>query len=446
MHVIDHETLSDERKAAVLAELTKILQHPSFRGSRRCCSFLDYSVQHVLNGPANEGLKERTIGVEALQRHADYDTSEDAIVRVTANEVRKRLAQYYQDSGPSGNPTISLPQGSYAVGFQWPVHDVAHEQEQAKPPRARRLPLGIWIGLCVLAVLATAVTYKLYTSRTPAEGFGKRTAALVLSPASTRDPLWSRVFDSGHKTNIVLSDAVYREVQYFLARDVSLSEYLSPGYPNSLLQSARPELKDIIAFFGRQQTTSVGSASLAARLFSFGNRMGGDPVVRYPRHVNAREFKTDNFVLLGSRLSIPWVEMFEPALNFPLTTDQATHHFYLRNRAPQQGERTEYRESASGDETYADIALLPNLGGTGTILILNGIDMVAAESAGEFAMNGSLSRALSNMRRNPAAGSGTFFAELLIRVRVLAGTAEAMDVVATREIAERAPQAPGAFR
>jgi hypothetical protein len=58
-------------------------------------------------------------------------------------------------------------------------------------------------------------------------------------------------------------------------------------------------------------------------------------------------------------------------------------------RAARPGEPSEHRESASGEETYADIALVSNLGGTGTVLILNGIDMAAAESA--EAMNGSLS-------------------------------------------------------
>src|SRR5579862_4373046 len=106
-------------KAAALAELARIVESPSFRGSRRCCRLLEYSVHQVLKGYTPEDLKERTIGIEALQRPPDYDTSEDASVRVTANEVRKRLAQYYQGAGTSANPVIALPPGSYAVTFHW---------------------------------------------------------------------------------------------------------------------------------------------------------------------------------------------------------------------------------------------------------------------------------------------------------------------------------------
>ena len=51
--------------------------------------------------------------------------------------------------------------------------------------------------------------------------------------------------------------------------------------------------------------------------------------------------------------------------------------------------------------------------------------MVAAEAAGEFAMNGSLSAKLASNR----------FGEILIRVRAIAGTVASIEVAATRPIA-----------
>lgn len=434
MQATDHEVLSDERKAAVLAELARIVEHSSFRGSRRCCRFLEYSVQQVLKGSTQEGLKERMIGIEALQRPPDYDTSEDAIVRVTANEVRKRLAQYYQNVPPSGTPVISLPLGSYAVSFHWPASGDSGRLAAlpaANPSRRR------WIAAAAVALLAVsaAAVYEVAGSFAPGgHAAARRAAATAMGPAKP-DEFWSTVFNANHKTNIVLSDTVYREVQFFLGRNISLSEYLSPRYPGSL-EGARPEIQPVIAFLGRQQTTSVGSATLGSRLLAFGGRMGGDPVIRYPRHINGREFKSDNFILLGSRLSIPWVELFDPSLNFPLTRDKATQRFYLRNVAPQPGERAEYRESTNQEETYADIAVLPNLSGSGTVLLLNGIDMVAAESAGEFAMNGSLTAALESV---PRSSGGNHYAEILIRVRALAGTAADVEVVAKRQVTPRNP-------
>jgi hypothetical protein len=424
MDLAEQDVLSDERKPSVMAELARILESPQFKGSRRCSRFLEYSVQQVLKGCGQEGLKERTIGVEALQRPPDYDTGEDAIVRVTANEVRKRLAQYYQSAGSAADPVISLPSGSYAAVFHWHTSaSAAHPARETSHPRHLNWRL-LLAGVLLVLIVASVYAIGAWPKAVPV----KSSPALVRS-ATKPDLLWSRLFNPGQKTNIVVSDAVYREIQYFLGRDVSLSEYLSPGYPNSLLASAKPEVKSAIAFLGRQQTTSIGSATLGSRLLVFGSRMGGDPVIRYPRHINAREFNTDNFILLGSRLSIPWEEMFEPSLNFPLVMDSVSRRYYLKNRAPQPGEPEAFRESDNQEETYADIALLPNLAGTGTVLILNGIDMIAAEAAGEFAINGSLSS-----RFAPMLAAHKRQAEVLIRVRAIGGAVSNIEVAAERQL------------
>lgn len=413
-HPADQEVVSDERRAAILAELARILDSPSFRGSRRCCRLLEYSVNQVLKGATQEELKERTIGIEALQRPPDYDTSEDAIVRVTANEVRKRLAQYYQGAETPGNPAIALPPGCYAVAFQWQsmaTEPVVAEPAPVKPPRPDRKRM---VSLALIVIAVTALALRFWPAQPPPKA----------------DPLWSRLFNPGQKTNIVLSDAVFRGIQHFLGRDLTLSEYLAPGYPESMIASAKPEAREAIRFLCQQQTTSVGSATMGARLVALGIRLGGVPVIRYPRHINAREFQTDSFILIGSRLSIPWAEFFGSSLNFSFVTDPATQIHYLLNRSPRPGEQAEYRQSENGEDTWADVAVLPNLAGTGTVLMLNGIDMEAAEAAGEFAINGSLSAKLSARSR---------FTEVLVHVKAIGGTVARVEIAATRESAFRNP-------
>ena len=63
-------------------------------------------------------LKERNLGVEVFARDPNYDTNLDPVVRTTAAEIRKRLAQYYHDPTHEGELRIDLPIGSYAVRFQ----------------------------------------------------------------------------------------------------------------------------------------------------------------------------------------------------------------------------------------------------------------------------------------------------------------------------------------
>ena len=111
--------LSKSREQEVRAELTRLLESPAFRTSKRCREFLEYITEHTINGPSG-ALKERSIGVELFQLSQDFDTGQHTIVRVTANEVRKKLAQHYQAENGSYHPVrIDLPPGSYSAAFKW---------------------------------------------------------------------------------------------------------------------------------------------------------------------------------------------------------------------------------------------------------------------------------------------------------------------------------------
>lgn len=107
----------------VRIQLDRIRSSVPFRSSRRCVIFLDFVVHAALEGRL-ESLKERTIGVEVFHRDPNYDTNQDPVVRGTASEVRKRLAQYYQISGHERELKIDLPSGSYAPDFHMPAGPV----------------------------------------------------------------------------------------------------------------------------------------------------------------------------------------------------------------------------------------------------------------------------------------------------------------------------------
>jgi len=101
---------------AIRFQLAQILASPEFRASQRCQEFLRFVVEQSLAGHAGV-LKERTIGVEAFGRAADYETNLDGVVRIKASEVRKRLSLYYAGSGKAAKVVIDLPVGSYVPNF-----------------------------------------------------------------------------------------------------------------------------------------------------------------------------------------------------------------------------------------------------------------------------------------------------------------------------------------
>jgi hypothetical protein len=100
----------------VRAALREILRSEPFSSSKRCCDFLSYVVDQALAGLQHE-LKERTVAVAVFGRAPSYDSHEDAIVRITATEVRKRLGQYYAGPGKAAAIRISLPKGGYVPMF-----------------------------------------------------------------------------------------------------------------------------------------------------------------------------------------------------------------------------------------------------------------------------------------------------------------------------------------
>ena len=113
------QKLDPSKEDAVRAELGRLFESPSFRTSKRCREFLEYIVEHTMNGSSG-ALKERSLGVALFQLPQDFDTGQHTIVRVTANEVRKKLAQHYlAENGSSHAVRIDLPPGSYSVEFRW---------------------------------------------------------------------------------------------------------------------------------------------------------------------------------------------------------------------------------------------------------------------------------------------------------------------------------------
>src|SRR5579863_1303413 len=135
-------TTSEEREL-VLNELEAISSSYHFRGSKRYPALLRYVVDAALDNRSGE-LKERTLGVEVFGRDPGYDVNADPVVRVSAGEVRKRIAQYYHENGESSRVQIELPLGSYAPGFLLREPNAAYSNSE--PGRLDSSPIILRLG------------------------------------------------------------------------------------------------------------------------------------------------------------------------------------------------------------------------------------------------------------------------------------------------------------
>lgn len=160
--------MSEMERSAIREQLERILSDPLFRNSKRYPNLLRYIVEHTLDGHKAE-LKERTLGVEVFGRNPGYDTNADPIVRATAGEIRKRIAQYYHEPGRDSELRIDLVPGSYVPEFGPPVPSAAPQPVALAPATAQAPGRHRWLryassGFAICAVAAGLLYTKPWVS------------------------------------------------------------------------------------------------------------------------------------------------------------------------------------------------------------------------------------------------------------------------------------------
>ena len=267
-HLIHADTMQSDttwgalRRTEILEQLDRILKSPAFSKSKRYSAFLRYCVEQSLGGKGDL-LKERTIGVDVFDRRPDYDPGSDHVVRSAAAEVRRRLAQFYQDHADAHELRIEILPGSYHPQFSsahnpaaaplplaGPVLAIVEDPRLIMPeeararrtlpsPRSRRIILAATsvLALTVLALLL----YRPWRTPTPVEWFwspllsAPRSVTIFIGPAamaSTENaplPVDGATVGSVMKTNVVsfASAASASRLSAFLQAQGKTSQVLS---------------------------------------------------------------------------------------------------------------------------------------------------------------------------------------------------------------------------
>jgi hypothetical protein len=378
-------------------------------------------------------ISELEIGCNVLGRGRDFSPNDDNIVRVQVRHLRRKLEEYFSSDGADEPLVLTIPKGGYVprieertfraqatMSLSAPTLPVDAERARAAITRARYR----WWAFSVLAVfLAALVAGMLLLRRQPASL--RRMSDADENQEHRAGPLWSSLFTPGRETDIVVADSSLVSVQDILNADIPLSEYLSGAYPEKLIETVPDKrLQAALRLIAGRQYTSLADADIVSKLTELSRHYTAQISICYSRFISLREFKTRNVILIGSRRGIPWEQLFESQLNFSLEEDPATKKYFFRNKAPLPGEQPEYRPSAGRDaNTYADIAFLPNLAGTGNVLILAGIDMAATEAAGELVASQDFLDLLSKMLRSRGPAPASYI-EILMQTKAVAGGAQ----------------------
>jgi len=386
--------------------LDMILAGDEFSSSRRSSELLRHIVERALAGDT-QSLKERLLGMDIFQRRSDYDTSTDAIVRVTASDVRRRLTSYYSEHS-AVSMRISLPLGSYVPDFiplaarEDSSGIQQHEDRQAKPART--------IDPVPVRALATP---------SPAQGrrrhsFGMPlplalclTMALALSAG-----WWLRGVVIGHG---YLSDdrkyAFYKDLLGPIGdkpengTQIALSDphvllYLGLNQPGPLLKDSPKDVsvpEDMAAvlnqtandnqakfpfhhiFVDTTNYTGFGEATAAFGMARVLQATGRSARLTAARFLNWDSARKEQLVILGAPHESAFVQSTLSAANFTIGYNS------IHNAHPLPGEQVDYFKSGQGGELddYGLIWMTKSPSGT-RVLVLAGLSSAGTAGVGDF--------------------------------------------------------------
>jgi hypothetical protein len=145
-------------------ELEAVLKSDLFTRAPTLAHLLSYLCEKTFTGESHQ-IKEYSIAVDVFGRRESFDQDADSIVRVQANRLRKRLAEYYAGEGASHAIHISVPVGQYVPVFEQVGVPVA---APVGTPEAARRWRRLWLGAVAVMVLVALAGYLVRRARAPA--------------------------------------------------------------------------------------------------------------------------------------------------------------------------------------------------------------------------------------------------------------------------------------
>ena len=335
-----------EQVQAVREQLTRILGNPLFKHSRHYPALLRYVVEQTLGGHSAH-LKERAIGVEVFGREPDYDTNLDPVVRTSASEVRKRLAQYYHEEAHASELRIELPSGSYVPDFRLPDPprgpvDLQPVVTPAPTPQRKWSSFRIGAILTVLLLIGVA-------------------AADLRPHGSPVDRFWGRVWDN--------NDTVM----------LCISEMFDPSAPPP------PEVPTYLDIM-RQDRMAFADALTMARLSGLLQENHRKLDIRRATDFNLADFRKGPTVLIGA-YNNPWTMRLGDQLRYTFQRTPGTKDGLIGDRQNPSKPLWHHNPYQPYSQIFQDWAIVSRFVDSRTeqvVVVVAGMGKDGTAAAGEF--------------------------------------------------------------
>ncbi len=325
---------TDADRELVRRQMERILATPLFRNSKRFPAFLQYTVEHALKADTGS-LKERTIGIEVFGREPTYDTSQDPVVRMTAGEVRKRLAHYYQAPDTRDALRIVYEPGSYVPEFALVTASTDADANGAavSVPRSRRRI--VWLAAAAIIALVGSLALL---------------AGWRMAPRADRavDQFWDPFLRSPNPVLLCIGDPL--------------------GIRDTGVSASDSEL------IRRNYVRFTDSATLALLAGELGERQKAFRI-RRPQSTEFTDLRDGPAVLIGG-FNNPWTLRLSEDLRFTLASDGDEPYIRDRQQPASRAWRMMFnRPAAGGDisETYGIATRMLDAQTGQTVLMTSGL-------------------------------------------------------------------------
>jgi hypothetical protein len=242
--------------------------------------------------------------------------------------------------------------------------------------------------------------------------------------------LWSVLFAKDRDTFIVPADSGLGILQNLTEEPATLADYVSGKY-FSEVKSKDVDTKNLDDL-RTQRYTSMVDLNITSRLSQLPDVVPDHLIVRYARDLRMDDLRNGNAILLGAVHTDPWVSLLQEGLNFKFSCGRRVDDCFILNTHPAAGEQPAYRTSSNDPsrETYAIVALLPNLDQTGRILLIEGLNMAGTEAAANLVLDDATMRSVLEPAKSRQGVLRPF--ELLIETRSLEAQALPAQIVCRR--------------
>ena len=428
-----------------LALLSRILATEHFSRAPRLERFLSYVTTCYLEQRLDE-ISEQQIGVHVFDKSANYNPGDDNIVRSYARILRKRLDDYFSREGIAEPVLLQIPKGGYVPRFverhsatpehvtplDEPVITVLPAPKASRVPElpasvashslhasgSTRRPIASWVALALVLVLAwSALCYRL----------GRHSAEAVSTPAVHE--FW-RDFVGDRTTLLVPSDTGLTMLLGLTKSKVNVADYVTGAYVQQ--DAVHQLLPEGWANANVHRYTDLIDVKLIGALARLPELASDKTTIRYARDLRADDLKSGNALLIGGENANPWVQIFDPRLNFALEFEPEKRNFLVRNRHPRPGELALYPYGPENwsEVSYGLVALRPGINGSGYVLLVEGVAAAGLQAAGEYLLSEANVAPLMEQVRDGHGGLRPF--EMLLRTSNVGANSAKTELVALR--------------